>query len=206
MAFGITEGLQLASGLGGLFGKKRKNPMALLAQNQAEKASSLADRMEQMAMSYNPSKDAQAAVDKAQASAARTLALRDAELNRRFLSQGGNPSGDTAFTTLRRRSQDDVLNPLYGYVANAEATAKAQRLQALAQAFGARTNAASLATGTYQGTMAPPEDKTASIAMLSQALDAMLAKKKLDASSSVPTGTKKKGFGSSMSWNGYSML
>lgn len=195
MPFGIGEGLQLAAGLGGIFGKRRPSPSARLALESSRKSNALADRLETIASGFDPELEAEKSIRFAEKSAGRSLGIANAEINRRFLSAGGNPSGDTAFIGLRRRADDDILNPVAEFSANARAAAVQKKFDL----FMAALNARGAATGSLAGTAGLAGGNgganTASLGLLADLFDRLdqsgpLAKRNLNTLDSI--GRKKR--------------
>jgi hypothetical protein len=163
------------SALGGLFGGKRRVTYGeRLANEDARKKSNLADRIEAMALAFDPERELRSSLTNAEASTGRALANANSELGRRFYAEGGNPEGDTAFRTMKRRTQDDILNPLASFAAEQRAKFMQMRMQALMQAFGARDGGGSLALQSSQvGMNAPQPNMAGSLGMLQQALSSI---------------------------------
>jgi len=156
-------------GLAGLFGGgPRMTATQRLALEEAKKRSRLADLMEKYAMGYDPEREMRDSVEHAEKSAARSLEISTADLNRRFLADGGNPKGDTAFGLLRRRNQDDILNSLSSFTAEQRSQYFQKKMSALMSAFGARAGGAE--QYMQLASMMPQANYGSSMQMLLQAL------------------------------------
>ncbi len=173
---GVSEGLSLVSGIAGMLGGgKRKTPSWYTDMLRAQDLA--AQRISTFAEGYDPMKEIQADIDFAEKSSARTMEKGMADINRRFLAQGGNPSGDTAFTALKRRTTDDVLGPMAKYAAEARGQAMAKKLEMMMAAYGARQGVTNSAGQLAQMEMMDSSDGMgASIGMASQAIQGILDK------------------------------
>lgn len=177
MAFGILQGLQAAAGLSSLFQKPRRSKLGVMAGDSAQKADLLAQEIAAIARGYDPMRESQASIRYAEDSASRALANANKQLNQEFLSVGGNPSGDTAYTTLKRRRSDDILNPLSQFAAMERSAATSRRLDMLMSALGARNQATGALTGTVGVGSGQPVDKTGGMRLLAQLIDDLQKKK-----------------------------
>lgn len=89
-----------------------------------------------IARNFNPGKEAQAAVDEANARAGATLQASMKRLNTEFKNAGGSPGGDTAFDTNMDRVARGVLDPLRAGVAQALSNQTMAKLNAFQAAIG----------------------------------------------------------------------
>ncbi len=136
MGFGITQGLQLASGVAGLFGaggasREQEGYYREAARGLRRKNAAL-DRMSREADAYDPAKEDQTAVDYASGVAGDTLRRGLRNLNADFVAGGGSPTGDTLFRTKESDLAARATDPLKAYAANAAGTRFQRRMGALA--------------------------------------------------------------------------
>lgn len=176
MTFGVNEAIGLGSGLLGLLKKRRKSGQQVEAERNTFGMGRIADRLEGLAEGYDPEEAVRELLAIAEKSQGRALAHREAELGRRFVSMGGNPSGDTAFRALRRRATDDALNPLGTYAAEKMDEAKRSRLDYFMRALSARSAAAGQGLQSAQFGDSRGNSSAASTAMLIEALKQILKK------------------------------
>lgn len=194
MAFGLTQGIQLATGLAGLFGGKKKDPLAGLKKQYLNDYLSRQKTIWDRANNYDPMKETRTAIQFGQESAGRALSNASMGLNQRFKNAGGSPTGDTNFSLNLQRSADDILNPLKMLAAERASNTFSLKQQAMSAAMGAPPGAIADA---YEATRSAPAGgfEGSQMAMM-QALDTLFqkpeAKKSGSSSSSGSTGGKKK--------------
>lgn len=176
----LQAAAQIAGGLGGLLGKKKKSALqksqeglSLAQANQAQALipgqTALYGRVMHDALTYDPEKAMSGLVGSLEASGTRMADLGQRGVMGAVARSGGNFGGDTNVLRLRQRALDSATSPVMMQLAQIRAQQPMQALQMrLAAARGAPTMG-----GGYMG--APQqEDNTAGFDALSQGLSGLL--------------------------------
>jgi len=133
----VSSGIGLISGLAGMFGKKKKDPMAKLKEQYMKQYQDRQNLLWSRAQAYDPMQETQTAMNYAQNVAGRAIKNAHAGINQQYKNTGGSPTGDTNFGLIAQRATDDVLNPLSQMAADRSAMAFQLKQQAMAAALGA---------------------------------------------------------------------
>lgn len=133
----VSSGIGLISGIAGMFGKKKKDPMAALKAQYMKQYQDRQNQLWSRAQSYDPMRETRDATDFAAEVSGRAIRNAHAGINQRYKNMGGSPTGDTNFGLIAQRATDDVLNPLAQMAADRSAMSFQLKQQAMASALGA---------------------------------------------------------------------
>lgn len=176
----ITAGLQVASGIAGLFGGKKKSPAARQMAAANAEQSALNKRILEQALAFDPIAEQTKAAQYATKDASRLLDIANRTTMARGMANGYAP-GDTNFAIQLQQNADGILRPLAQQIYEGRANAAQQKLQMSMNA--ARMLGPSALNAEVQGiaelnSKASQQSLSGSIDMLSNGVDSLMNKPK----------------------------
>lgn len=131
----VLGGLQLISGLGGLFGgrKKKESQESRMRRQMTRQQLQAIMEMLNTARAYDPAKEAQSAVDYSSRVTEQTI--KNA-LNSLYASWGGDRAGDSEFAVRAQGVTDRAADPLRAFAAERMSRLTPDKIQLLSSLVG----------------------------------------------------------------------